>query len=155
MRKVQRKPTIFSRGLLYDYDHYSNASLTVTWLACAMPSCLSDSTQHSSPSPPSLTRHLPPLECKYWKTHLHNLRTHRNKFIKSLSFFLLVMFLINACLLNVLKVRIIIYCLSYKNLYFYTLAMPNVILYLNIFFNLLNHLNIHYNSLCQPNSSVS
>ena len=55
VRKVQRKPTIFSRALLHDSDdHYSNASLTVTWLAYAVPSCLSDSTQHSP-----LSRHSP------------------------------------------------------------------------------------------------
>ena len=76
VRKVQRKPTIFSRDLYQHYDsddHYSNASLTVTWAACG---ALLFVRLHSafSPLPPSIslslvtTSHLPPLECKYWKT---------------------------------------------------------------------------------------
>ena len=70
VRKVQRKPTIFSRGLLWLWSSFKcklNSYLAgLCW--ALQPSCLSDSTQHSAPPSSPLTPLLPPLECKYWKT---------------------------------------------------------------------------------------
>ena len=82
MRKVQRKPPIFSlahEAYTDSDDDYIemqayNSKQLHRWLAGVQPSLLfvRFNSAFSPPSLSPLTRHhlsrLPPLECKYWKT---------------------------------------------------------------------------------------